>query len=280
MASFKTIRLSDIAVPPRLRDVEEEHAIAIAQSIVEHGLINPITVRATPAAKSGKYTLVAGAHRLRAFQLNDEDEIDAIVVEADKLEAQLVEITENLFRNELSVIDRATFVSAYREIWEQRHGKVAPGRPGNSANLSQLFQTETAGFASHVAERMGLSRRAIFRLGKIAKLHADVRSALRGTPTADNQSQLLKIAKLEPQRQRELATAIGLMDHDVERAWSELAAVRPKSQPDEDTRQKAVLLKLQAAWDEASEETREEFLSLIGQVPDTLLADLRREVVQ
>ena len=70
---FERIAITDIAVPERLRAVEEEHAIAIAQSIVEHGLINPITVRATPAAKGGKYTLVAGAHRLRATVLNDDD---------------------------------------------------------------------------------------------------------------------------------------------------------------------------------------------------------------
>ena len=127
MAEFKRIKIAEIVIPERLRAVEEEHALAIAQSMVEHGQINPVTVRATPAAKGGKFTLVAGAHRIRACEINDDDEVDAMIVEADKLEGQLVEITENLFRNELSVIDRAVFVQSYRDIWEQKHGTVRRG---------------------------------------------------------------------------------------------------------------------------------------------------------
>ncbi|MGQ4812513.1 ParB N-terminal domain-containing protein [Agrobacterium vitis] len=59
MAEFKTIPIDQIVVPERLRAVEEDHALAIAQSIVEHGLLNPITVRNTRAAKGGNYTLEA-----------------------------------------------------------------------------------------------------------------------------------------------------------------------------------------------------------------------------
>ncbi|WP_237681621.1 hypothetical protein [Agrobacterium vitis] len=59
MAEFKTIPIDQIVVPERLRAVEEDHALAIAQSIVEHGLLNPITVRSTRAAKGGNYTLGA-----------------------------------------------------------------------------------------------------------------------------------------------------------------------------------------------------------------------------
>ncbi|WP_082530181.1 ParB/RepB/Spo0J family partition protein [Rhizobium sp. Root1203] len=169
MAEFKLIPIDQIVVPERLRAVEEEHAIAIAQSIVEHGLINPITVRPTPAAKGGKWTLVAGAHRLRAFELNGEPEIEAMLVEGDKSEAQLIEITENLFRNDLSVMDRAIFVQSYRDVWETKHGKVEAGRPGNSVNLALLFEAEaeSGGFSQHVADRMGLSKRAYFRLNAI-----------------------------------------------------------------------------------------------------------------
>ncbi len=126
MAEFKTILLSEIVIPERLRAVEEDHAIAIAQSIVEHGLINPITVRATPAAKGGNFYPCGRAHRLRATEINDEAEIEAIVIQADREEAQLVEITENLFRNDLSTMDRAIFVQSYRDVWEAKFGKIDP----------------------------------------------------------------------------------------------------------------------------------------------------------
>ncbi|MCK9551599.1 ParB N-terminal domain-containing protein [Aquamicrobium sp.] len=255
---FERIAISDIVVPERLRAVEEEHAIAIAQSIVEHGLINPITVRATPAAKGGKWTLVAGAHRLRATVLNDDDQIDAVIVEADKDEAQLVEITENLFRNELSVVDRSIFVGTYREAWERRNGKIAAGRPGNRINLIQLLEDEAAaGFSRHVADRMGISAASVKRLSFIAqKLHPDVRSAIRGTPIADNQSALLKLAKMEPATQRQTAVALKAEGPDLKKA---LAAVQgPKPKVDAQT---AAFDALVSAWSRATDETKIRFVN-------------------
>jgi ParB family transcriptional regulator, chromosome partitioning protein len=279
MAEFKRILISDIVIPERLRAVEEEHAIAIAQSIVEHGLIHPITVRSTPNAKGGKYTLVAGAHRVRAEQINEQPEIDAMIVEGDKAEAQLIEITENLFRNELSVLDRAVFVQTYRDVWEGKYGKVEAGRPGNRANLSQLFadEAEAGSFSIHVADRMGLSRRAVERLNQIAQnLHPDVRAAVRGTPIADNQSALLKIAKMEPQKQRQTAIAFRA-EPDLKKA---LALVEPAPQLSKAQVEQATLLsRLVTAWEDASEETRNQFLSHIGMgdEPDALMAEIRSE---
>jgi ParB family chromosome partitioning protein len=279
MAEFKRILISDIVIPDRLRAVEDEHALAIAQSIVEHGLINPITVRATPNAKGGKYTLVAGAHRLRAIQINDDVEVDAMIVEGDKAEAQLVEITENLFRNDLSVMDRAIFVQTYRDVWEKAHGKIGAGRPGNRANLAQLFadESEAGSFSKHVADRMGLSKRAVEYLSKIAQnLHPDVRSAVRGTPIADNQSALLKIAKMEPIKQRQTAVAFRT-EPDLKKAF---ALVDPAPQLSRKQVEQATLLsRLVTAWEDASEETRNQFLEHIGlgEDGDALMAEIRSE---
>ncbi|WP_457661723.1 ParB N-terminal domain-containing protein [Sinorhizobium medicae] len=282
MAEFKRITIAEIVVPERLRAVEEEHALAIAQSMVEHGQINPITVRATPAAKGGKFTLVAGAHRLRACVINNDAEIDAMVVEGDKVEAQLVEITENLFRNELSVIDRAVFLSKYREAWEQKHGKVEAGRPGNSANLALLFEqeAENGGFSQHVADRMGLSRRAYFRLSKIAQnLHPKVRDQLRGTPYADNQSELLKIAKLGPAEQGKLAVALGVAG-DLKTAWTSITSNEAKKPLSDEDRRKLAVSRLLTAWDDADEHACLEFLRAIYEQPDGVFAAFIRDVTE
>ncbi|SCB18266.1 ParB N-terminal domain-containing protein [Rhizobium lusitanum] len=256
MAELKLIPIDQIVVPERLRTVEEEHARAIAQSIVEHGLINPITVRATPAAKGGNWTLVAGAHRLRAFEINGEPEIDAMLVEGDKAEAQLIEITENLFRNDLSVMDRAIFVQSYRDVWESKYGKVEPGRPGNRANLSQLLadEAEAGSFSVHVADRLGVSRRAVERLNRIAQdLHPTLRSQLRGTPAADNQSMLLKLAKEGPKRQQQIAAALK-KEPDLSKVLE--AAKEPAKEVSEADKQRAVRVDLDRAWKSADRITR------------------------
>ncbi len=127
MAQFQKLALDVIVVPERIRPVDDEHAKALAQSMAREGLMNPITVRHTPNAKEGNYTLIAGAHRLRAAELLGYSDIDAVVVQADKDNAALLEVAENLFRNELSVIDRALFVQTYRELWEKKYGEIKVG---------------------------------------------------------------------------------------------------------------------------------------------------------
>ncbi len=108
MSNFKPLPISKIHVPQnRSREVDQDHALAIQASIVEQGQITPILIRPTPNGKQ-PYELVAGAHRHRAIQLlGDDEEIDAIIVNADKEEAAILEVSENIFRNELTALDRA-----------------------------------------------------------------------------------------------------------------------------------------------------------------------------
>jgi len=268
MAEFRTLELSDIVIPQRLRAVEEEHAIAIAQSMVEHGQLTPIAVRSTPAAKAGPYTLVAGAHRMRAVALNGDGEIDAIVVQADQAEAQLMEITENLFRNDLSVIDRAVFVQTYREVWEQKHGVIRSGPrnqgqvgPNSSASIVDLIAQEAeAGFAQHVADRLGMSTRSAKRLNQIARhLHPDIRAALRGTPVADNQSALLKLSRLEPLKQRQAAIVFGAEGPDLKKALAAITEATPRVSRDD-----AAFNALASAWSRCSAPVRQRFLDEFG----------------
>ncbi|MHA7881752.1 ParB/RepB/Spo0J family partition protein [Nitratireductor rhodophyticola] len=265
MADYKLIPISEIIVPERLRAVEDDHALAIQASIVEHGLLNPITVRATPASKGGKYTLVAGAHRLRAIQLLDDAEIEAIIVSADKDEAVLIEVEENLFRNDLSALDRAIFVQTYRDTWERKHGKVQRGNPDlrKSANIAELIEDEAkAGFSTHVAERMGFSPRSVELLGQISRnLHPDVRHAVRGTPVADNQSALLKLAKLEPKLQRSAAVAFRETG-DLKQAL-QLISSNP-TPPKKADPQEEIFARLVGTWERASAATKARFIEHIG----------------
>ncbi|OJF91732.1 chromosome partitioning protein ParB [Rhizobium sp. 58] len=265
MAEFKRIRIDQIHIPERLRAVEEDQALAIAQSIVEHGLINPITVRSTPAMNKGKtpYTLVAGAHRTRAEVLNDEVEIDAMVVEADQAEGQLVEITENLFRNDLSVIDRAIFVQTYREVWEGKYGKVKSG-PAVRANLALIGSEEPhSGFSQHVADRMGLSKRTVKRLNQIALgITPTLRKALRGTPAADNQSILLQLVKLPRETHAGMAAALEY-EPDIKKVMAFAKPSKIQTDPQDD-----ILAKLKAQWATADAATQRRFLDHIGETQD------------
>lgn len=254
MSEFLTIALEQIAVGDRLRDLDEGHAQAIASSMAELGLINRITVRRTPAKNKGAtpYSLVAGLHRHRGAQINGWATIDAVVVKADAREAQLIEIAENLFRNDLSVIDRAAFVQTYRDIYEAEHGPIQRG--GDRRSKEQLAPLIGGGFAQHVSDRLGLSKDMVKRLDRIAR-HLDpaLKNALRETPIADNQQTLLKLAKLEPAMQRR--AAIGWRETgDIKKVFGLLTDPRPELPQSEQ-----IFGRLVDLWSRASEDVKKRF---------------------
>ncbi|NVD39377.1 ParB N-terminal domain-containing protein [Ensifer sp. HO-A22] len=260
---LKTLPISSILVADRARPVDLDHAAAIAGSMVDRGLINPVTVRATPAAQGGKtpYTLVAGGHRLEAARMNGWEEIEAVVVTADAAEAQLIEISENLFRNDLSALDRAIFVMKFREIYEDKHGKIERGgdQKSNCNDCSLIFAPGKE-LSQRVQERLGFGERTYFNVTKIGqKLHPMLRSSLRGTPYENDQKQLLKLAGLPEAEQTGIAAAL-----KFEPDLKKVMAMDKPAKATADESQATILKKLIAAWEKASDETRNEFLEHMG----------------
>jgi len=260
MAEFKTLPLAKICISARLREMNDDLARVISGSIAEYGLMNPITVRATPRARAGSYTLIAGLHRLRATELLALDTIDCFVLKADQRNAQLLEIAENLHRNELSVIDRAVAVLKYRELWEERHGRITAGRPSADKSGQDVPITHT--FSKYTAIRLGLHPKTIKRLSQIAlHLHADLRSAVKDTEIADNQSALLKLARLEPVKQKQAAAAFA-READLAKV---LAAIDDRPKPTRPDLQAKAFADLINAWQRASTRTRQRFLDYIAE---------------
>lgn len=71
---------------------DDEKLIALARSIKENGLMEPIIVR---PIETGLYEILAGHRRTRASQLNGETEIKAIIIKADDELANRIMITTN-----------------------------------------------------------------------------------------------------------------------------------------------------------------------------------------
>lgn len=75
----------------------------LANSIKEHGLIQPITVR--EIEETGIYEIVAGERRYRACKLLGWDTIPVIIADMTNEEASAVMLAENIARQELDPID-------------------------------------------------------------------------------------------------------------------------------------------------------------------------------
>lgn len=267
MAELIRAPISEIHVGERARPIDEGHAEAIGASMAERGLINPITVRRTPAANKGHtpLTLVAGGHRWRGAVINGWAEIDAIVVAGDAVDAQLLEISENLFRNELSALDRAMFVLKYRELWEEKHGRIDPkgGRPAKQSNDWTVIFSNGRELSEQVQERLGFGRSTYFNVTKIGQnLHPNLRVMLQGTESADDQSLLLKLAKKGPSEQAAIAARLR-DERDVKKVLSSFKEPAPEVNLQDD-----ILQKVKALLAKADDATLLKVLSHIGDIRD------------
>jgi ParB family chromosome partitioning protein len=88
---------------PRL-SYDEESLTELADSIREHGVLQPILVRPS----GGKFELIAGERRWRASGMVERETIPAIVIELDEQTALEVSIIENLQREDVSPLEEAT----------------------------------------------------------------------------------------------------------------------------------------------------------------------------
>ena len=96
-------------------DFDEEELQALADSIEEHGIIQPLTVR---ELSNGYYQIIAGERRWRAARLAKLQEVPVVIIEADDKKAMELALIENLQRQDLNPVEEAL---GYRSLM-QDHG--------------------------------------------------------------------------------------------------------------------------------------------------------------
>lgn len=121
------------------QDFDEEELQALADSIAEHGVVQPLTVR---QLESGYYQIIAGERRWRASRIAGLSEIPAVVIEADDKKAMELALIENLQRQDLNPVEEAlgyqTLMADYGMTQEETAQRVGKSRPA-VANALRLL---------------------------------------------------------------------------------------------------------------------------------------------
>ncbi len=99
----------------------EESLDELAQSIRQHGILQPLSVRRVGT----NYELIAGERRLRAGILAGLTEIPCIIMNMDDKESGMAALIENLQRQDLDFIEEARGISLLMEQWSMSQEQVA-----------------------------------------------------------------------------------------------------------------------------------------------------------
>ena len=123
-------------------DFDEEELQALADSIEEHGIIQPLTVR---ELKNGYYQIIAGERRWRAARIANLQEVPVVVIEADDKKAMELALIENLQRQDLNPGEEAmgyrTLMQEYGLTQEDAAKRVGKSRPAVANALRLLNLT-------------------------------------------------------------------------------------------------------------------------------------------
>ena len=120
----RTLRISEIEPnrsQPR-KNFSDEAISALADSIQEHGMLQPILVR---PLNTGGYQIVAGERRWRAARMLGLDEVPVNIRELSDMETMQIAIIENLQRENLNPVEEAAGYNELIENYGMTQDKVA-----------------------------------------------------------------------------------------------------------------------------------------------------------
>lgn len=172
------IGVDGIDIGERHRVPTEEAIAQLAASMSEIGLQTPIIVRLVVDDEGigNALHLIAGATRLAAAKRLGWEDIEAIVIEGDAIDAEMIEIAENLHRLGLTKEQRDEHIRRYAELLRMREEARAAERerdllerqPAQNAppvltDGRRAGPQHEKGIASKIAAETGLSKSTVNR---------------------------------------------------------------------------------------------------------------------
>lgn len=124
------------------RDFDPVALEDLAQSIGEHGILQPLTVR---ELEGGYYQIIAGERRWRAARQAGLSQVPALILEADEEKTMELALIENLQREDLNPVEEAmgydSLMKDFGLTQEEAARRVGKSRPA-VANALRLLNLE------------------------------------------------------------------------------------------------------------------------------------------
>ena len=176
------------------KDFDEGALSDLAESIAEHGLIQPIVVRPTV---DGRYMIIAGERRWRACRIAGLNDVPVIIKATDDQTLMEIALIENLQREDLNPVEEAL---------------------GFKALIDDFSLTQ-----EEVARKMGRSRSAVTNALRLLNLKDNELEALRNGSISAGHARALLSCEDESIRERMLAEAIdGASVRELEKMAAEM----------------------------------------------------------
>ena len=180
---LQEVDIDKIIANPRQprRHFDKEELAELADSIGEHGVIQPLIVSAN---EDGGYTLIAGERRLKASKQAKLEKVPVVIHEVSDQQQLEWAIIENVQRADLSPLEEAEAYYQLEEEFGLSHGAIA--------------------------KQVGKSRSAVTNIIRLRKLSAPAKKALVDRVITEGHARALLGLKKEGAQERALKTITSL----------------------------------------------------------------------
>lgn len=200
--------------PGQPRKVFKEEALQeLADSIRQHGILQPLAVRRVGAF----YELIAGERRLRAGQIAGLSEIPCIVMNMDEQESETAALVENLQRQDLHYIDEArgicTLMEKYTLSQEQTAKLLGKSQSAVANKLRILRHSNRVLEALRSCELTERHARALLRLESESEKLQAISTMHRLNMSVARAEQYIESLLTDPQQKQPKADVSAFLKH-------------------------------------------------------------------
>ena len=208
-------------------DFDEEKIEALADSIREYGIIQPIVVKLN---KNGFYTIIAGERRWRAARLAGLKEVPALIKEVSEQAEKEITLIENLMREDLNAIEEALGIKELMDLYgltqDEVAKKIGKSRPAITntlrlLNLSKEIQdlviegllspghARCLAVIDNVKLAQEIAEKIIAQQMSVRQAETYIQSLLREKKTASKTKEEIEIARYIKSLEAEISSELG-----------------------------------------------------------------------
>ncbi len=122
------------------QDFDQTALQALADSIAEHGVLQPIIIREYEGTLAGNYEIIAGERRWRAAKMAGLSEIPAVIITGDDLKVAQVALIENVQREDLNTVEEALAYKALIDRFQMTQEEVARQVGKNRSTIANMLR--------------------------------------------------------------------------------------------------------------------------------------------
>ncbi len=194
----------------------------LSQSIRQHGIIQPLTVRRLP---SGYYQIIAGERRWRAAKLAGLLEVPACIIEADDRKVMELGLIENLQREDLNPAEEArgfrTLMEEYGLTQEQVAERMGKSRPAIANTLRLLaLPDEVLTMVEEGALSAGHARAILGLPSPAHQIQCAKKVAAEGLSVRQTEALVKAMQRVKPEEGKKVSEEIALYLGEAEKKLS------------------------------------------------------------